>query len=281
MKKDKKERITITLDSSVLRKVDKIVNGKDVRNRSHAIEHLVLRSLDIPQLDTVVVMAGGEGVKLRPITYEIPKPMIPIHGKPILEHQINMLKKNGVKNLVIAVGYMYEKIVDYFGDGSKFGVNINYVVEQKPLGTVGPLRLAEEYISDTFGMLNVDTLMNPDIQEMLDFHKKEDKAATLLLRTSEDISSFGVVKMRGNQILEFVEKPRKGEAPSNLVSTGFHIFEPEVLNFIPKGRFMIEQLFSKLSKEEQLSGFVHDGISIDVSTHEGYTRAIKEWKDIK
>ncbi|MBI4018335.1 MAG: NTP transferase domain-containing protein [Candidatus Aenigmarchaeota archaeon] len=281
MKRDKKERITITLDSSLLRKVDRIVNGKDVRNRSHAIEHLVLKSLDIPQLDTVLIMAGGEGVKLRPITYEMPKAMIPVHGKPILEHQINMLKKNGVKNIVISVGYMYEKIVDYFGDGSKFGVTINYVVEQKPLGTAGALKLAEDHISDTFGMMNVDTLMDPDIQEMLDFHRKHDVLGTLLLRTSEDISSFGVVKMKGNHILEFVEKPRKNEAPSNLVSVGFHVFEPEAIKHVQKGKFMIEHLFDKLAKEGRLAGFVHDGTSIDVSSHEGYERAIKEWKDIK
>ncbi|MBI2578431.1 MAG: NTP transferase domain-containing protein [Candidatus Aenigmarchaeota archaeon] len=281
MKRDKKERITITLDSSVLRKVDRLVNGKDVRNRSHAIEQLVLKSMDIPQLDTVLIMAGGEGVKLRPITYEIPKPLIPIHGKPILEHQISMLKKNGVRNLIIAVGYMYEKIVDYFGDGSKFGVNINYIVEQKPLGTAGALKLAEEHITDTFGMLNVDTLMDPDIQSVLDFHKKQGSAATLLLRTSDDISSFGVVKMRGNQILEFVEKPRKSEAPSNLISTGFHIFEPDIIKYVQKGKFMIEDLFDRLAKEGHLCGFVHDGTSIDVSTTDGYERAIKQWKDIK
>ncbi|KKW35004.1 MAG: Nucleotidyl transferase, partial [Candidatus Uhrbacteria bacterium GW2011_GWC2_53_7] len=125
------ERVTITVKKDILRRVDSLVDGREIRNRSHAIETLIARSLSKTGLDTALVMAGGEGAHLRPVTYEIPKSLIPIRGKPILEHQINLLKRYDVTNIILAVDYMNEKIRQHFGDGRKFGVDITYVVENK------------------------------------------------------------------------------------------------------------------------------------------------------
>src|SRR3989344_6646984 len=126
------ERVTITLKHDMLKRLDKTVDRRNVRNRSHAIEILLSRALSRTDMDTALILAGGEGVNLRPITYEIPKPLIPINGRPILEHQIRMLKKYDIRNLVISVGHMKEKVMEHFGNGSNFGVSIEYITENKP-----------------------------------------------------------------------------------------------------------------------------------------------------
>ncbi|MFA4819909.1 MAG: sugar phosphate nucleotidyltransferase [Candidatus Aenigmatarchaeota archaeon] len=272
------ERVTITIKKDILRRIDSMVDGREVRNRSHAIENLLFKSLSKNGLDTALVMAGGEGVNLRPITYELPKPLIPIRGKPVLEHQINMLKRYDITNILLAVNYMGDKIREYFGDGKKFGVDITYITEDKPMGTAGPISLARDYISKNFVLLNVDTLMNPNIHEMYEFHKRNKKLATVLLTTTDDTTQFGVVKMRGNQVLKFVEKPSIKNAPSKLINAGLCIFDQSVVNLVPKRKMMIEELFSKLSRDEQLVGFLHDGTTFDVGTNKGYEKAIKEWK---
>jgi len=270
------KRVTITIKPDVLKRIDKMKNRNGIRNRSHAVEHLILKSLGKTDLNTAMILAGGAGTSLRPITYEIPKPLIPIHGRPILEHQIAMLKNNNIDNILLSVGYMRERIKEYFGNGSKFGVDITYIEEDKPIGTGGPLTLAKDYIKDSFVLMNVDTLMNPDIEEIYEFHKNEGRLVTILLATTDNPCGFGVVRLRGKQVTEFVEKPQK--ARSNIINAGFYIVEPDVLKIIPKGRFMIEHFFNKLAKRGQISGFMHDGVVFDVGTHDGYARAIKEWK---
>ncbi len=268
--------MTVTIKKDLLKRIDDSIDGKIVRNRSHAMENLLLKALHKVDLDTVMILAGGEGAKLRPITYEIPKAMIPIRGRPILEHQINMLKKYDIRNIVLSVGHMHEKIRDYFGDGSKFGVHIQYLVEDKPLGSAGPISMMKEFTRKTFAVLNVDTLMNPDITGMFDLHRSQGRVGTLLLSSTYHPEAFGVVRVSGNNITEFVEKP-KGNVQSPLISAGFYIFEPAIFQSIPKKKSMIGDLFKKLAEEGQLAGFLHDGYTYDVGTHEGYERAIKEW----
>ncbi len=272
------ERVTITVKKDILRRVDSMIDGHEIRNRSHAIETLIAKSLTKTGLDTALIMAGGEGVHLRPITYDNPKSLMTIRGKPILEHQIALLKRYDITNIILAVDYMNEKIRQHFGDGRKFGVNINYVVENRPMGTAGAIGLAKDYLTKSFLFLNVDTLMDPNIPEMYEFHKRQKKLATVLLTTVGDPSSFGVVKMRGNQILKFVEKPNLSKAPSRLINAGLCIFDRAVVNMVPKRKMMIDELFSKLSKDEQLVGYLHDGITYDVGTAQGYEKAVKEWK---
>jgi NDP-sugar pyrophosphorylase family protein len=269
------KRVTVTIKPELLKKIDSMVGKGSIRNRSHAVEHLILKSIRT-EIDTVLILAGGDGSDLRPITYEIPKPLIPIHGKPVLEHQINMLKTNGIKHVILSVGYMKEKIKGYFGDGSRFGVVIDYIEEDRPLGTGGSIVLAKNYIKSATAVMNVDTLMSPDIQEMYEFHKREGRVATILLISKDDPRGFGVVKMKGNQITEFVEKPRKSR--SNIVNAGFYILEPAILNMLPKRHFMLEDFFNELAKKGQLSGFVHDGDVFDIGSHDEYAKAIKKWR---
>jgi len=121
--------------------------------------------------------------------------------------------------------------------------------------------------------------MNPNIYEMYEFHKKHKKLATVMLTTVSDPSHFGVVKMRGNQILKFVEKPNIKKAPSRLINAGLCVFDQQVAGMVPKRKMMIEELFSRLSREEQLMGFLHDGMTFDVGSAKGYERALKEWRE--
>ena len=273
------ERVTITLKSDILKRLDKMVDKRNVRNRAHAIETLLSKAFSKTDIETALILAGGEGVNLRPITYEMPKAMIPINGRPIMEHQIEMLKKYDIRNLVISVGHMKEKVMEHFGNGSKSGVNIEYIIEDKPFGTAGCIGPAMQFIRSDFIMINVDTLMNPDIYEVYNFHKREGTIGTVLLSTSSEARNFGVAKMRGNKIIQFLEKPKN--PASNIINAGMCIFSPEVSGYVKRQKFMIEELFTRLAKEDQLSGYVYDGFMADAGTHAGYEKAIKMMKGLK
>ncbi len=273
------ERVTITLKHDILKRLDKMVDKRNVRNRSHAIEVLLSKAFSKTDIETALILAGGEGVNLRPITYEMPKAMIPINGRPILEHQIEMLKKYDIRNMVISVGHMKEKVMEHFGNGSRFGVNIEYISEDKPFGTAGCILPAMDFIRSDFIMINVDTLMNPDIYEVYNFHRSQGTVGTVLLSTSPEAGKFGVAKMRGNKVVQFAEKPKN--PASNIINAGMCIFTPEVSSYVKKQKFMIEELFTKLAKDDQLSGYVYDGFMADAGTHEGYEKAIKTMKGLK
>lgn len=270
------ERVTITVKQDVLKRLDNMVDRRNIRNRSHAIEVMLSRAFGKTDIDTALILAGGEGVNLRPITYEIPKPLIPINGRPILEHQIRMLKKYDIRNLVVSVGYMKEKVMEHFGNGSNFGVSIEYIAEDKPFGTAGCLMPAKELIRNRFVMVNVDTLLNPDLYEMHEFHKSQGTLATVLLSTSSETKNYGVAKMRGNRVVHFKEKPAR--STSNIINAGLCIFEPGVSDYVTRQKFMIEELFNRLARDGQLSGYVYDGMVLDAGSHDGYERAIRAMK---
>lgn len=229
-----------------------------------------------------IILAGGQGTRLRPLTYEIPKALIPIHGKTITEHLFDLLKKYGIKDIILAVGYMREKIKNCYNNGTKFGINLSYVEEEEPLGTAGPLRLAKNMLKETFIVSNGDELKDINIPEMYNLHKKSKALATIALTAVDDPSAYGVAKLEGSKIIEFVEKPKKEEAPSNLINAGFYILEPEVISLIPEGFAMLEKdVFPKLAKEGKLYGYHFKGQWFDTGNFERYEKALKEWKGLK
>jgi len=143
-----------------------------------------------------LILAGGKGTRLRPITYEIPKPLVPVKGKPIVQHLIENLKAYGITDIIMSVGYLHQKIMDYFGDGSRFGVKIEYIVEKDEMGTGGPLRLAEKMLTDTFLVINGDGLFEKiNVGKLVETHRKRKALVTLTLARTEDPSRFGVVVM--------------------------------------------------------------------------------------
>jgi NDP-sugar pyrophosphorylase family protein len=277
-----RERLTITLRDDVLKKVDGMVDNIRIRNRSHAIEVLLSRALSTRSIKHAVLLAGGKGTRMRPFTYEIPKPMIPVQGRPLIQHLVELLRKYEVREIVFSVGYMGDKIKEYFGNGSRFGVNITYIEEDKELGTAGPLNLLRDKLTDTFLMFNGDVLANIDLKDFLSFHEDKKGLATIALTAVSNPSRFGVARLRGDNILEFVEKPPAGKEASNLINAGVYVLEPEVLKYVPKGRAMMEKdVFPKLAKKGQLFGYYFDGQWFDTGTPEAYEDAIKNWKGVE
>jgi mannose-1-phosphate guanylyltransferase len=231
-----------------------------------------------------VILAGGFGTRLKEITEQlgIPKPMIPIHGKPVLEHLVDFFKKFEINDIIFSIHYLPEKIKDYFGDGHKFNIKADYIMENEPLGTAGCLKLLKDKLTETFAMTNGDELKDFDLKEMLEVHRKNNALATIALWNVEDPSAYGVAKLDGDKILEFVEKPKKEEAPSNFINSGFYIIEPEVIDMVPEGFAMMEKdIFPKLAKMGKLCGYPFAGQWFDTGTEERYTKAQKEWKDLK
>jgi mannose-1-phosphate guanylyltransferase len=184
-----------------------------------------------------VVLVGGEGTRLRPLTLETPKPMVPVMNVPFLERTLRRLKEAGIDDVILPAGYLPEAITSYFGGGSQLGLNIRYVIEETPLGTAGALKNVQQYITGPFFVLNGDVLTSLDLRAMRANHEKQGGIASLHLIRVEDPSAFGcVVHDADGRISAFVEKPKREEAPTNEVNAGTYLLEAEVLDAIPAGR---------------------------------------------
>jgi len=274
------DKITITLNDGVLKRIDSMLDGKKAHTREEYIENLVYRMVNRENVKKAFILAGGKGTRMRPFTYEMPKPLIPVQGRPLLQHIIDLLRKYDVREVIISTGYMCDKIREYFGNGSRFGVNIAYIEEKEELGTAGPLRMAKDELTGPFIMFNGDILANIDLHDFMDTHAKNDGIATIALTPVKDPSHFGVAELRGERILRFIEKP-KGPVKSKLINAGVYILEPEVIDYVPPGKAMMEkEVFPKLAQEGRLYGYPFDGQWFDTGTHESYERAIKGWKAI-
>src|SRR3989344_4879258 len=276
-----KERITITLDGNLIEQIDKRIDGINIKNRSSEIENVLSEALGTNMPKKAVLLVGGKGTRLKPLTDKTPKALLPINGRPVTEHILDLLKKYGIRDIVLCVGHLKDKIKSHFEDGSRFGVNISYIEEDEPLGTAGPLKLGKEHLKESFIVSNGDELKNINIARMFRLHKRKDALATLALTTVDDPTQYGVARLDGSRIVEFMEKPKKDEAPSNLINAGFYILEPEVLDMIPGGFSMLEKdVFPKLAKMNRLRGFPFAGQWFDIGTVERYKMAEKQWKGI-
>jgi NDP-sugar pyrophosphorylase family protein len=185
------------------------------------------------------VLAAGYGKRLEPLTKAVPKPMVPVANKPIMQYNIELLKKYWIKDLCTNIHYFPEQLENYFGDGSAFGVNLKYSYEDQLLGTAGGVKRMTEImeIKETFMVISSDVLTDINIGNMLNHHKKTKAMATIALIPVEDVTQFGVVVIDDKtRITAFQEKPTKEAAKSTLVNTGIYIFEPGILNYIPDGK---------------------------------------------
>jgi len=224
-------------------------------------------------LQKAFILCGGKGTRLRPLTYEIQKTMVPVKGKPILEYNIELMRSHGIKTIVLGTGYLGNQIKDYFGTFWK-GVNVVYSEEKESLGTAGALKLAEQNFKETFVMCNGDEIKNIDITTMYKQHVKNNALATLSLVEVEDTTQFGIVELEKEKILRFVEKPKPEQAPSNLANAGLYILEPEIFKLIPKGNVSIEKdVFPKISSLGKLYGFKFQDTWLTTDTHERLAKA--------
>ena len=223
-----------------------------------------------------LLLAGGLGTRLRPLTENLPKPMALVGNRPWLEHLILHMKKFGVDEFVITLKHYPEKIRQYFGDGSRLGVRIQYVVEDTLKGTAGAIKNAERYLDERFIVVNADIVHEADLRQLLDFHEKHGGAVTIGLTEVEDPSHYGVVEQDGDgAILRFVEKPKPEEAPSKLINAGIYVMEKRVLDYIPENREVsIERETFPLLIEKRMGvfGLAISGYWMDMGTKERYRK---------
>jgi mannose-1-phosphate guanylyltransferase / phosphomannomutase len=207
-----------------------------------------------------VVMAGGEGTRLRPLTSNQPKPMVPICGKPCIEHIVELVHRHGIDDVVVTLAFMPQVIRGYLGDGSALGVRIEYAVEDQPLGTAGSVRNAKDHLDETFVVISGDALCDFDLGEIIAFHRERGALATLALKSVDNPLEFGVVIVdEQGRIERFLEKPSWGQVFSDTINTGVYVIEPELLDRIPEGETydFSKQLFPELLAEgAPLFGYV-------------------------
>jgi len=221
-----------------------------------------------------VILVGGPGTRLQPLTDNRPKSMVPVLNSPIMEHTLAYLKQFGIEDIILTLSYLPDVIQDYFGDGSRCGVHLTYCLEKEPRGTAGAVKNAEAYLDSSFFVLNGDVFTDMDLADMLAFHRKKEAMATISLTWVDNPSAFGVVETDVNQrVKRFIEKPPLMEATTNWINAGTYILEPEVLKHMPANRhYMFENgLFPHLlSVGAPVSGYPYRGYWLDMGTLEKY-----------
>lgn len=226
-----------------------------------------------------IILAGGKGERLRPLTAEMPKPMISVLDKPLMEYSVELLKKHGITDIGVTLKFLPQQIRSYFADGAKWDTNITYFEEKEALGTAGGVKAAEEFLSDTFIVISGDALTNIEIDKIIKFHQANSADVTIVTKRVEDPCSFGTVVCDTScRIISFEEKPEWENVISDLVNTGIYIIEPKVLAEIPQNQFFdfANDLFPKILKKYNIFSYITEDYWCDLGTHEAYIQAHKD-----
>ncbi|MFJ8257661.1 nucleotidyltransferase family protein [Peribacillus asahii] len=247
-------------------------------NQDKQIQDIIFAD-DIEQVsqkrNTVILMAGGLGTRLRPLTDHVPKPMLKVGDKPILETIINSFKSFGFTNFILSVNYKKEMIKEYFQDGTHLDVNISYIEETKRLGTAGALSLLLEKPNHPFFVMNGDLLTKINYEQLLNFHNETNSVATMCVREYEYQIPYGVLEMANHRLLSIEEKP----VHKSFVNTGIYVLNPEVLEFVPQNEFYdMPELFKKLMNEQkEVSAFPLREYWLDIGRMDDYEKANYEF----
>ena len=223
-----------------------------------------------------VILAGGLGTRLRPLTNSKPKPMLPIGEKPILEHLVEWTKKGGIKSIVLCVSYLRKSIEDYFEDGKKFGVTIEYAISKKPLATAGQLKTAEEFIDDDFVCMYGDSIFNFSLRNMIKQHVMKKSFVTMGLNEFKTNLPYGVIESSKNgRVISWNEKP---EIKAN-VNMGCYVMNSDIFNLIPKNKpyGMDDVIKNAMKKKQKVNSFITKKGFTDIGNKESYTQACKEY----
>ena len=270
---DTKERILELANEKKLHQIPIISNGKligiqDIR------EFLAPKN----KPNKVILMVGGLGTRLRPLTNDVPKPMLDVGNKPILHTIVENFAKYGYTDIIMCVNYKSEIIKEYFGNGDKFGVKIEYVLENQRMGTAGALSLLQKRPKDDFFVMNGDLLTNVNFEYLHEYHKDSNALASICIRKYEMQVPYGVVNVRANKVTSIEEKPTQ----SFFVSAGIYMFSPIVLDFIPKGVFYdMPTLFSELLKHDfPIHPFPIREYWLDIGRMDEYRRANDEYEGV-
>ncbi|MEM0154456.1 MAG: nucleotidyltransferase family protein [Methanothrix sp.] len=232
-----------------------------------------------------VVICGGEGTRLRPLTYDTPKPLVKVNGIPVIDNVVRELKRNGIEKITMAVGYKHEMFVRHFGGGENIGVKIDYSIEGRLLGTGGAIKKAlEERTLPKNGedvlVVNGDNIFEIDLEGMYKLHRSKNAIATLAVKAVDDVTGYGVISVDGGIINKFVEKPDPKDAESNLINLGIYIFNSDAMHMLPDSEsFSMERdFFAKIAGTGRLCAYVSDKIWYPIDTMERYKKASEEWK---
>jgi len=236
-----------------------------------------------------LILAGGKGTRLRPLTVYTPKPIVPLLNRPFLLYQIEILARAGIKDIVLSLSYQPDKIEDLLGDGSDYGINLRFVTEPNPLGTSGAYKFASDAIRETTIVLNGDILTNVDISEIMTFHNEKRSEATIVLAPVEDPSAYGLVETKKNgKVLRFLEKPKPDDLAGQSVKTinaGIYVLEPAILDLIPKNEnssFEYDIFPEILKQSMRFNGFIlNRNYWRDLGNPESYLKAHLDFLDGK
>ena len=221
-----------------------------------------------------IILAGGKGTRLRPFTYMIPKPLMPIGELPIIEIILRQLKNNGFNDIIISTGYKANLIKMFLnGVDAKYNINIKYSHEDEPLGTIGPLSLIKYELDGDFLLMNGDTLSTMNYKKLMKCHKKSGNIVTIALHKRDIYIDFGIVKLDGANIIDYIEKPTN----TYFVSTGVYIFEPEVLKYVPNEKLDFPDLVKILiENDEKVGGYIFEDYWVDIGRREDYEKACND-----
>src|ERR1700677_426916 len=225
-----------------------------------------------------VLMAGGEGSRLRPLTSRRPKPLAPVAGKPVMEHIIGLLRRHGITEIVATLHYLADEVESYFDSGSDFGVTMEYVVEDTPLGTAGAVKMAAKLLAgETFIVISGDALTDIDLTALIEHHRREGNDVTIALQRVTNPLEFGVVVTDENgRITRFLEKPSWGEVFSDTINTGIYVLEPDILERMIRGRNydFSKDLFPEMLRDgAKLGAYIIDAYWPDIGNLEQYQQA--------
>jgi NDP-sugar pyrophosphorylase family protein len=275
-----RQRLTITLEKEILDRLDDYIDGSRIRNRSHAIEYLLAKCF-APKVRKAVILAGGKGLKMRPFTYEMPKAMIPVNNRPVLEHIIENLRRHDIRDLAISIGHQGNKIKQHFGDGKKFGVKITYFEQKSETGTAAPLLQVKKFVGgQPFLLYYGDVLSALDLDDMIDFHLTSRAIVTMALTSVSKSSDWGVVRLQGSKVHSYLEKPAARKDLSHVINAGVYICEPKIFAHItPTTKRLEKEVLPELVNQHQVAGYLFAGQWFDVGDPKNYQQAVKEWKN--
>jgi mannose-1-phosphate guanylyltransferase len=231
-----------------------------------------------------ILLAGGKGTRLRPLTIHTPKPIVPIFGRPFLHYQIDLLKTvPEIEEVILSLNYQPRRIEEVFGHGEGLGLRLNYVVEPAPLGTAGAVRYAGESLSSTVVVFNGDVMTEVDLPAVLRLHRERHAKATIVLTPVDNPSSYGLVETdEAGSVRRFLEKPKPEEITCNTINAGIYVLEPDTLDRIPKDTaWSIERSFfpSLVERNETFVAYIYSGYWIDIGTPEKYMRVHRDTMD--
>jgi NDP-sugar pyrophosphorylase family protein len=231
-----------------------------------------------------ILLAGGKGTRLRPLTIHTPKPIVPIFNRPFLHYQIDLLKQvPEIDEVILSLNYQPRRIEEIFGDGSELGIKIRYVVEPAPLGTAGAVRYAGDNLTESVVVFNGDVLTQIDLAAVIRLHRERQAKATIVLTPVENPTAYGLVETdASSNVTRFLEKPKANEITTNHINAGIYILEPDTFDRIPQDvAWSIERSYfpSLIERRETFVAYVCDGYWIDIGTPEKYTQVHRDIMD--